>query len=130
MYITIAPHTSGIVFDPTKFSVYQEAIKFEDTWSSGAEYQPGDTIKVTPDTGLELRPTFNALGSLTNADIISKGNSFNTMPKIEIQTRSGVNADIWPVFKIQRIEDLQLIEPGQKIITVVDCVGKYNLPNK
>ena len=44
MYITIAPHTSGIVFDPTKFSVYQEAIKFEDTWSSGAEYQPGDIV--------------------------------------------------------------------------------------
>lgn len=96
----------------------------------GTEYEPGDTIKVTPDTGVELRPTFNSLGSLTKVDIISKGNSFNTMPKIEIQSRTGVNADIWPVFKIQRVEDLQLIEPGQKIITVVDCVGKYNLPNK
>lgn len=96
----------------------------------GTEYEPGDTIKVTPDTGVELRPTFNSLGSLKKIDIISKGNSFNTMPKIEIETKTGVNADIWPVFKIQRLEDLQLIEPGQKIITVIDCVGKYNLPNK
>jgi hypothetical protein len=96
----------------------------------GTEYSPGDTIRVTPDTGVELRPTFNSLGSLKKVDIISKGNSFNTMPTIEIVSKTGVNADIWPVFKIQRVEDLQLIEPGQKIITVVDCVGKYNLPNK
>lgn len=94
----------------------------------GTEYEPGDTIVVTPDTGVELRPTFNSLGSLTKVDIISKGNSFNTMPRIQIKTNTGVNADIWPVFKIQRVEDLQSLEPGQKIITVVDCVGKYNLP--
>jgi hypothetical protein len=96
----------------------------------GTEYEPGDTITVTPDTGVELRPTFNSVGSLTKVDIISKGNSFNTMPKIQIKTNTGVNADIWPVFKIQRVEDLGSLQPGQKIITVVDCVGKYKFPDK
>jgi hypothetical protein len=52
------------------------------------------------------------------------------MPKIQIKTNTGVNADIWPVFKIQRVEDLGSLQPGQKIITVVDCVGKYKFPDK
>jgi hypothetical protein len=44
LYNTSVAHTSGIQFDETKFSVYIEAIKFEDTWNSSIEYQPGDIV--------------------------------------------------------------------------------------
>lgn len=43
-YLTVTPHTSGILFDLTKFSVYIESVNFEDTWNGGTEYQPGDIV--------------------------------------------------------------------------------------
>ena len=44
IYLCFTGHTSTLTFDPTKFSVYLESVKFEDSWSSSVEYQPGDIV--------------------------------------------------------------------------------------
>lgn len=44
IYLCFTGHTSTMTFDPTKFSVYLESVKFEDSWSSTVEYQPGDIV--------------------------------------------------------------------------------------
>jgi len=94
----------------------------------GLDYRPGDTITVTPDTGVELTPEFDSLGQLTKVNIVSKGKSFNTMPKIVVESQTGLNADIWPVFKVIKVEDELALDEGQSILTVIDCIGKYQIP--
>jgi len=44
IYLCNTGHTSTLTFDPTKFSVYLESVKFEDSWDSNVEYQPGDIV--------------------------------------------------------------------------------------
>jgi hypothetical protein len=44
IYLCNIGHTSTSSFDITKFSVYLEAVKFEDSWSDAVEYQPGDIV--------------------------------------------------------------------------------------
>jgi len=94
----------------------------------GLNYSEGDTITVTPDTGVELVPEFDDLGQITKVNIASKGQSFNTMPQIVVESQTGLNADIWPVFKVIKVEDETQLDEGEKILTVVDCIGKYQIP--
>jgi hypothetical protein len=93
----------------------------------GLNYSPGDTITVSPDTGVELSPEFDDLGQIKKVNIISKGKSFNTMPTITVNSQTGLNADIWPVFKVNKIEDETELDEGQIILSVIDCVGKYQI---
>ena len=44
IYLCNLGHNSGVSFDITKFSVYLEAVKFEDSWTDSVEYQPGDIV--------------------------------------------------------------------------------------
>ena len=44
LYISTTPHTSSVIFDPTKFDTYLESFNFENTWLNSTEYQPGDIV--------------------------------------------------------------------------------------
>ena len=44
IYLCNIGHTSTTAFDITKFSIFLEAVKFEDSWSNDVEYQPGDIV--------------------------------------------------------------------------------------
>lgn len=44
IYLCNLGHTSTTAFDITKFSLYLESVKFEDSWLSTEEYQPGDIV--------------------------------------------------------------------------------------
>lgn len=44
IYLCNIGHTSASSFDITKFSVYLESVKFEDSWAGSVEYQPGDIV--------------------------------------------------------------------------------------
>jgi hypothetical protein len=71
-----------------------------------------------------LEPTFDTFGSLVKIDVINSGIGFVEMPEIKIQTETGYNAKILPVFKVNKdIATLQQVNQDQ-IISVVDCVGK------
>jgi len=109
--------------------------------NSGVNYSDTDKIIVSPSNGAELKPVFGPFGSLEDVQIISTGIGFTERPNIYIQTETGYNAEIVPVFCVNRIGDVpeeDLISTpgggkttgspaspvGETIISVIDCVGK------
>ena len=60
-------------------------------------------------------------------DVVNGGIGFTADPNIYIQSDSGYNARMIPVFKVNRVgEDLDpAAVPLANIIQVVDCVGKF-----
>ena len=59
-------------------------------------------------------------------NLTAKGEGFIDQPKIFIESLTGFNANITPVFEICRVGDLVENEavPGPDLIQVIDCVGK------
>lgn len=96
--------------------------------NGGINYSPNDKIVVTPDNGSVLEPVYGAFGVLEKVNIISVGIGFTERPQITIQSETGYNAVITPVLCVNRIgdipEDQVVLPPGEKILNVVDCVGK------
>lgn len=95
--------------------------------NSGFDYSPGDKIVMEPNYGAVLEPVFDGNGSLAKVNIIKDAEGFTDLPEIFIDSETGYNAELIPVFKICRIGDLPKdeIPPGTSIISVVDCVGKF-----
>ena len=44
LYRCISGHTASSTFTPSNFATYLEGLKFEDTWTSGANYEQGDIV--------------------------------------------------------------------------------------
>ena len=96
--------------------------------NAGINYSPGDKVVIEPNTaGAEIEAQFGPFGVLTAVKIINSGNGFIERPDIYIQSETGYNATITPVFCITRIGDDtlgQLTEDQKgKVIKVIDCVG-------
>ena len=69
------------------------------------------------------------MGSITGVDVINGGIGFNEDPKIYIQSDSGYNAKMIPVFKVNNIggdvsPELITAAGTAGVIQVIDCVGK------
>ena len=80
-----------------------------------------------PSNGAELKLKCDPLGSIIGVDVAKGGIGFTEDPDLYIQSDTGYNARLMPVFKVNRIgEDIdsQLVSPGD-VIQVVDCVGKF-----
>jgi hypothetical protein len=92
----------------------------------GINYGQNDKIKITPDYGSIAKPRFDSLGSLISVDVIKPGIGFSEVPIIEIETETGYNASLLPVFKVNKVGDGVIGDiPQSQIISVVDCVGKF-----
>lgn len=93
----------------------------------GSNYQPEDNVSITPSNGAEISVTFDDNGSLKDAVVISGGLGFTEFPEIRINSKTGFNAKIIPVFKVIRIGDLKeeqdVIPDNTPIIKIIDCVG-------
>ena len=86
-----------------------------------------DKVIVEPANGAELSIKCDPLGSIIGVDVINGGIGFTDDPLIYIESDTGYNVDLMPVFKVNRIgEDVTVesIAPSQ-IIQVIDCVGKF-----
>jgi hypothetical protein len=96
--------------------------------SAGINYSPNDEIIVEPSNGAVLKPQFGSAGELLKIDILDSGSGFEEMPRIYIRSNTGYNAEILPLLCVNRIGDVPesdySIPFGEKIIKVVDCVGK------
>ena len=95
--------------------------------NEGVNYSPGDKIIITPDNGTVVEPIINEFGKIVEVDVISGGCGFTDIPEITVQSQTGINAVLVPVFKFQRIENLDDIsqpELDDSVINVIDCVGK------
>ncbi len=93
----------------------------------GFGYTSGDQIIVNPSNGIVLTPEFGYNGQLIKINIEKIGIGFTESPEIGIDSNTGHNVIIKPVFKV--ISGNQLVtkqNSGVGIINVVDCVGKPN----
>ena len=95
---------------------------------SGANYDIGDQIVITPSNGAEMSPIFDDIGRLVDVVITNPGNTFNEYPRIFIKSELGVNANIIPMFRVRRSDEdpderLRKIQ-GDRIITVDDCIAR------
>ena len=86
-----------------------------------------DKVIIEPSNGAELKLKCDPLGSIIGVDVVNGGIGFTDDPNIYIQSDSGYNARMIPVFKVNRVgEDLDSqVVPLADIIQVVDCVGKF-----
>jgi hypothetical protein len=116
--------------DSTSFGSYPVVLKLcaVEIESTGVNYSPNDTISVIPSNGAVLEPVFGPFGSIIDINIIDEGEGFTERPEIVINTESGYNANLIPILCVDRIgdvpEELYKIPQGEKIIKVIDCVGK------
>ena len=96
--------------------------------SAGINYSSNDEIIVEPANGAVLTPQFGVAGELLKINILDSGSGFEEMPRIYIRSETGYNAEILPLLCVNRIgnisENEYSIPFGEKIIKVVDCVGK------
>jgi len=96
----------------------------------GFGYQPDDNIVIIGNKGAELEFRVNDQGEVTNVIVINGGLGFDEVPFITIESRTGFNFEAVAIFKFTSALDIDLnnitIPPGSRIISVVDCVGKYN----
>ena len=91
----------------------------------GFGYEDGDKVVIEPDYGAEIAATFGPGGYLKSVKVVKGGEGFQTVPRIYIDSISGWNAGITPRFCIDRVTDeLKLPEVQDKIVSVIDCVGK------
>ena len=94
--------------------------------NGGFGYADTDEIIIEPSNGAVAVPKYGAFGALESVKITSGGEGFTQVPRIYIQSETGYNAKLIPRFCIDRISKDEIKEPGvqDKIISVIDCVGK------
>lgn len=95
----------------------------------GIDYKPTDKVVIEPNYGATATPKFDKFGRLLSVKVTAGGEGFQEVPKVYIETETGFGAEIIPKFCIDRLgsDDLER-EPDlqDRIITVIDCVGKVN----
>ena len=106
---------------------YPVVLEIEDinVLDPGFGYDPND--KVVVGNGAELKIEVDSLGSLTKVDVLNGGIGFTEDPDIYIDSNSGYNAKLMPVFKVNRVgEDIapEAVSTGA-VLSVIDCVGKF-----
>ena len=98
--------------------------------NGGVNYSEGDTITITPDLGAVAKPIIGPFGVIERIDVITTGTGYKERPDIRIETTTGYNAELNPVLCVNRIgdateEELLAAQEGDRIISIVDCVGKH-----
>ena len=80
-----------------------------------------------PSNGAEFKLMCDPLGGIIDVEVVKPGLGFTDDPVLYIQSDTGYNARMMPVFKVNRVgEDLDSqVVPLGDIIQVVDCVGKF-----
>ena len=105
---------------------------------SGVNFDPSDEIYLEPSHGTKLSMELGPFGTIAKVNVVQKGCGFTDTPKVRINTRTGFNQELIPLFDIQRIGDGDLEKialnsldrDNRGIISVVDCVNnRTNRPD-
>ena len=113
-------------------AVYPVILELETVYvkDPGFNYTENDTIVVEPDRGAVLKPIVKN-GAIIGVNIEKTATGFDARPRIFVDSDTGFNAELIPVFKVIQVDpNDNRIPPGAKIISVVDCVGKISLSQK
>jgi hypothetical protein len=126
--VITTPDSTTETFDQNEDS-YQILISIDDlaVLNEGINYSKSDKIIITPNNGAIIEPIFGDFGNIVDVNVISGGQGFTDVPEITIQSETGINAVLVPVFNFQRIDDLDIVsipDLDTKVVNVVDCVGK------
>mgnify|MGYP000503840648 CR=1 FL=1 len=96
----------------------------------GFGYSPTDPIRITGNKGAQLEFRVNERGEVTTVNVINGGLGFDRVPFISIESQTGFNFEAVAIFRFIPADDIDLnnitIPNGSRIISVIDCVGKYN----
>ena len=96
----------------------------------GFGYSPTDPIIITGNKGAQLEFRVNERGEVTTVNVINGGLGFDRVPFISIESQTGFNFEAVAIFRFIPADDIDLnnitIPNGSRIISVIDCVGKYN----
>jgi hypothetical protein len=115
---------TGPTIPDGSYPVIIEIVDTEIT-NPGFGYTSGDTIVINPSNGTQMTPQFGYNGQLTGITMIKTGIGFTELPEIGIDSSTGHNAVIKPVFKVLKGDGLiTRLGAVDTIINVVDCVGK------
>jgi len=92
----------------------------------GLNYSEGDQLVIEPANGATGNIVLGPFGSIEQIDLSQCGEGYTEAPNIYIQTESGYNAELLPIFTVVSVPDVAQVPPNlqQKIISVIDCVGK------
>ena len=112
-----------------------------DIINTGIGYTPGDTVEIVnggggPDAtddgdgsnGASATIEVNEAGQIVDIDIVSSGYGFTRIPRVRINSRTGVGADFRtrlkfiPLSEFTKDNRLQSVDPN-KLVQVVDCVS-------
>ena len=117
---------------PTKLYLCDVYIK-----NRGINYSPGDKVVIEPNFGAEIEVEYGPFGVVDRLKIVNSGSGFTETPIIYIQSETGYNAKLYPIFCVSSVGDgdsdglgsdqRELTDDEKEgLITVVDCVGKFN----
>ncbi len=110
-------------------TTYQVYVCIEDLaiLNGGVNYSPGDQIVINPNNGAKFEPIIDEFGVLREVRLVAKGCGFTDNPEIFVESQTGINALLVPVYSFTRLDsvvDQFEVPPGSPVVNVVDCVGK------
>tara|TARA_R100000030_G_scaffold27427_1_gene19890 strand:+ start:951 stop:5468 length:4518 start_codon:yes stop_codon:yes gene_type:complete len=90
----------------------------------GFGYQNTDQVIIEPDNGAAAELVVDKFGRIADVIITQPGEGFQVIPEITIQSATGQKAQLLAKLCIDRVRDISLVDQ-EKVIQVVDCVGKF-----
>lgn len=107
---------------------YPVVLELGDVYISdpGYNYTNEDSIIISPNNGSELSFNLNDVGSVSKVNIVRSGIGFTDFPDIYIQSNTGYNSKLIPIFNVVRVGDIpqEEVSTFTSLINVIDCVGK------
>tara|TARA_Y100000287_G_scaffold131076_1_gene106219 strand:+ start:1857 stop:5312 length:3456 start_codon:yes stop_codon:yes gene_type:complete len=88
----------------------------------GFGYEPNDPVIIKPSRGAEATLKVDKFGRVIGVNVIQAGEGFKEMPTITIDSDNGYNAKL--IAKLCIDKDVEFEDP-EKVVQVVDCVGKF-----
>ena len=129
---TLTPFERQTILNLPAKPAYPVILELETVYvkDPGFNYTENDKIVIEPDRGAVLKPIVRN-GAIVGVNIEKTATGFDARPRIFVDSDTGFNAELIPVFKVIEVDpNDDKIPPGTKIISVVDCVGKISLSQK
>ena len=89
----------------------------------GFGYKSDDRVIISPNNGAAAELVVDKFGRITDVVVTQPGEGFQVIPEITVESDTGQNALLLAKLCIDRVTDE--IEDQEKVIQVIDCVGKF-----
>jgi hypothetical protein len=123
--------TEKLLNIPNTLPAYPVILELDEIFvkDTGFNYTENDKVIIEPSNGAVVKPVISN-GSIVKILIEKSAIGFDARPTIFVDSDTGFNAELVPVFKVREVTPDDPIPFGTKIVSVVDCVGKHSAPTK